>query len=99
MNARLRMYQVMLFKFGRHLCKGSMRHEVCELATREAKAFRSAAVLNIYAVRTGSEFVTSSQLKISGFDRPHDSKFILCVFKTFRRFSRRLSGFKSLAII
>ena len=24
MNVRLRMYQVLLFKFGRHLCKGSM---------------------------------------------------------------------------
>ena len=84
------MYQVLLFKFGRHLCKGSMRHEVCELATREATAFRSGAMLNIYAVRTGSEFVTSSQLKISGCDvRPHDSKFILCVFKTLRRFFRR----------
>ena len=24
MNVRVRMYQVLLFKFGRHLCKGSM---------------------------------------------------------------------------
>ena len=24
MNVRLRMYQVLLFKFGRHLCKGSI---------------------------------------------------------------------------
>ena len=24
MNVRLRMYQVLLFKFGRHLCKGSL---------------------------------------------------------------------------
>ena len=52
-----------------------MRHHVCKLATREAIAFRSAAMLNIYAVKTGSEFVTTSDLKISGFDRPRDSKF------------------------
>ena len=30
MNVRLRMYQVLLFKFGRHLCKGSMRFEKVE---------------------------------------------------------------------
>ena len=34
--------------------------QACELATREATAFRSAAMWNIYAVKTGSEFVTSS---------------------------------------
>ena len=43
---------------------------------RLAKAFRSAAMLNIYAVKAGSEFVISSDLKVSGFDRQHDSKFI-----------------------
>ena len=26
MNMRLKMYQVLLFKFGRHLCKGSISH-------------------------------------------------------------------------
>ena len=31
-------------------------------ATREAIAFRSAALLNIYAVKTGSEFGTSSDI-------------------------------------
>ena len=30
MNVRLRMYQVLLFKFGRHLCKGAMRFEKVE---------------------------------------------------------------------
>lgn len=47
-----------------------IRHRTCEIATREAIAFRSAAMLNIHAVKTGSEFATSSDLKISGFDRP-----------------------------
>ena len=42
--------------------------------TREAIAFLSATMLNIYAVKTGSEFATSSYLKIYGFARPHDSK-------------------------
>ena len=28
MNVRVRMYQVLLFKFGRHLCKGSMPGKV-----------------------------------------------------------------------
>ena len=27
MNVRLRMYQVLLFKFGRHLCKGSINEQ------------------------------------------------------------------------
>ena len=33
MNVRLRMYQVLLFKFGRHLCKGSIRSGNCTWAT------------------------------------------------------------------
>ena len=46
-------------------CQQSMRHLGCELqlVPREATAFRSAATLNIYAVTTASEFVTSSDLK------------------------------------
>ena len=54
-----------------------MRHQGCELATREATAFRSAAMLNIYEVKVGSVFVTSSDKKVSGFDRPHDSKLLV----------------------
>ena len=56
-------------------CQQSMRHQARELARREAIAFPSAAMLNIYAVKTGSEIVTSSDLKISVLDRPLDAKF------------------------
>ena len=31
MNVRLRMYQVLLFKFGRHLCKGSIEPRVMRI--------------------------------------------------------------------
>ena len=41
---------------------------------RLSRQDRSVAMLNIYAVKTGSEFVTSSDLKVFGLDRPHDSK-------------------------
>ena len=47
-------------------------------------------LINIYAVKTGSEFVTTSNyLKISGFDRPHDSKFF-----AYSKLSALESGFK-----
>ena len=50
-------------------------------------------VLNIYAVKTRSEFVTSSDLKVSVFDCPHDSKFFV-----YSKLSNLESGFKKLWI-
>ena len=50
-------------------------------------------MLNISETKTGSEFVTSSDLKISGFDRRHDSKFF-----PYSKISTLESGFKKLWI-
>ena len=37
MNVRLRMYQVLLFKFGRHLCKGSIAYAGGDLLIRPSR--------------------------------------------------------------
>ena len=55
-----------------------------KLATREAIAFRSAAMLNIYALKTGCEFVMSSDL---------NSKFL-----AYSNISTLQSGFKNVWI-
>ena len=60
---------------------------------RRERGIRSAAMLNIYAVKTGYEFVTSSDLKVYGIDRPHHSKFF-----AYSKLSTLESGFKKLRI-
>ena len=64
-----------------------MRHKACELETKKERAIRSAVMLNIHTVKTGYEFVASSDLKVYGIDRPHHSKL-----------STQETGFKKLRI-
>ena len=46
MSVRLRMYQVLLFKFGRHLCKGSIFQCISLLhSTKEGREFTKFNVL------------------------------------------------------
>ena len=49
-NTRLRMYQVLLFKFGCHLCKGSMKSQNCVYRKLTYKSLK------------GNEFLTDVNL-------------------------------------
>ena len=45
-----------------------------KIASRRCDDIRSAAMLNIHAIKTRPDFVTSSDSRISGFARPHGFK-------------------------
>lgn len=75
-NRRLTWLQckVNIVKFN---CTHIIRPEISPRA-REVMAFCYAVVLNIHAVKTRPELVTSSyRKKICGFNRPHDSKLFM----------------------
>ena len=60
---------------------------------RDGTTFSSAAMLNIHAIKTRPDFVTSSDSKISGLARPHGSKLFAD-----SKISTLESGFKKLRI-